>query len=68
MRQELVESVFVVIQTRHGDQEALNDLPGLSSVVRLRVGALQAVQRRLDCLRGGGQQANSLLRLSDTKR
>lgn len=47
MRQKLVESVLVVIQTGHGHQETLNDLPGLSSVVGLRVGALQTVEGRL---------------------
>lgn len=52
MRQELVESVLVVIQAGHGHQEALNDLPGLPSVVRLRVGALQTVEGRLDRLEG----------------
>ena len=47
MREELVEGVLVVVQTGHGHQETLDDLPGLASVVRLRVGALQTVQSRL---------------------
>ena len=48
--QELVEGVLVVVQAGHCDQEALDDLPGLPAVVGLRVGALQAVQSRLDRL------------------
>jgi len=52
MRQELVEGVLVVVQAGHGHQETLDDLPGLSPVVRLRVGTLQAVQSRLDRLEG----------------
>lgn len=47
MREKLVKGVLVVIQTGHGHQETLNDLPGLSSVIGLRVGALQTVQSRL---------------------
>lgn len=47
VRQKLVESMFVVVQTGHCHEETLNDLPGLPSVVRLRVRALQAVQSRL---------------------
>lgn len=47
MRQKLVESVLVVIQTGHGHQETLNDFPGLSPVVGLRVGTLQTVESRL---------------------
>lgn len=43
MRQKLVERVLVVIQTCHGHQETLNDLPGLSSVVWLSVGTLQTI-------------------------
>lgn len=43
MRQKLVQSVLVVIQTSHCHQETFNDLPGLPPVVRLCVGAFQAV-------------------------
>lgn len=50
MREKLVEGMFVVIQAGHGHQETLDDLPGLSSVVRLCVGALQTVESRLDRL------------------
>ena len=52
--QELVEGVLVVVQAGHGDQEALDDLPGLAAVVGLGVGALQAVQSRLDGLQQEG--------------
>ena len=52
--QELVEGVLVVVQAGHGDQEALDDLPGLAAVVGLSVGALQAVQSRLDGLQQEG--------------
>lgn len=50
MRQKLVEYMFVVLQTGHGHQKTLNDLPGLPSVVGLRVGALQTVKSRFYCL------------------
>lgn len=50
MRKKLVQSVFVIVQTGHGHQETLNDLPGLSSVVRLCVGTLQTVEGCLDRL------------------
>lgn len=40
MRQKLVERMFVVFQTSHGHQETLYHLPGLPSVVGLRVGTL----------------------------
>lgn len=40
MRQKLVERMFVVFQTGHGHQETLYHLPGLPSVVGLRVGTL----------------------------
>lgn len=50
VREKLIESVLVVIQTGHGHQETLNDLPGLASVVRLSVGTLQTVESRLDRL------------------
>lgn len=43
MRQKLVERVLVVFQAGHGHQETLDDLPGLPSVVGLRVGTLQTV-------------------------
>ena len=48
--QELVQGVLVVLQAGHGHQEALDDLPGLAAVVRLSIGALQAVQRGLNSL------------------
>lgn len=41
--QELVERVLVVLQTHHRHQEALDHFPRLPPVVRLGVGALQAV-------------------------
>lgn len=49
--EELVESVFIVLETHHRHQEALDHLPRLPPVVGLRVGALQAVQRGFDGLR-----------------
>ena len=58
--QELVEGVLVVIQAGHGDQEALDDLPGLAAVVGLRVGTLQAVQSRLDRLQQEGRRAQCI--------
>lgn len=42
--------MLVVLQAHHGHQEALDHLPGLSAVVGLRVGTLQAVQGRLNGL------------------
>lgn len=59
MRQKLVESVLIVIQTGHGHQETLNDLPGLSPVVGLCVGTLQAVQSCLYGLGGNTQYKSS---------
>lgn len=42
--------MLVVLQAGHGHQEALDDLPGLAAVVRLGVGAFQAVQSSLNSL------------------
>lgn len=49
MGEELVQGVFVILQAGHGHQEAFDHLPSLSSVIWLRVGTLQTVQR---CLYG----------------
>lgn len=51
MREKLVECMLVVLQTGHRHQKALDHLPGLTSVVGLRVGTLQTVQSRLNGLR-----------------
>lgn len=52
MREKLVECMLVVLKTGHRHQEALDHLPGLTSVVGLRVGTLQTVQGRLNGLKG----------------
>lgn len=54
--EKLVEGVFVVLQTHHGHQEALDHLPRLPPVVGLSVGTLQAVQSSFDGLQ---QQRNT---------
>lgn len=51
--------MLVVFQTGHRHQETLDHLPGLTSVVGLRVGTLQTVQSRLDCL--GGKEFGQFL-------
>lgn len=50
MGQKLIECMFVVFQTGHCNQETLNDLPGLPSVVGLCVCTLQTIKSRLYCL------------------
>lgn len=42
--------MLVVLQAHHGHQEAFDHLPGLSAVIGLRVGTLQAVQGRFNGL------------------
>lgn len=56
MREKLVERMLVVLQTGHRHQEALDHLPGLTSVVGLCVGTLQTVQSRLNGLRGNNSE------------
>ena len=44
---EMSQHFLVVVQIEHGDQEALDDLPGLLTVVRLGGGGLERVEGRL---------------------
>ena len=44
---EMSQHFLVVVQVEHGDQEALDDLPGLLTVVRLGGRGLERVERRL---------------------
>ncbi len=44
MGEELVKGMLVVLQAGHGNQEAFDHLPGLSSVIRLSIGTLKAIQ------------------------
>lgn len=50
MCEELVKGMLVVLQAGHGHQEAFDHLPGLSSIIRLSIGTLQAIQRSLNSL------------------
>lgn len=62
MREKLVECMLVVLKAGHGHQEALDHLPGLTSVVGFRVGALQTVQSCLNGL-GGKNSDNSYFKI-----
>ena len=50
VREEMGERLFVIIQVYGSHQVALDDLPCLASVVRLRAAGLEGVQRHLDGL------------------